>query len=373
VRALGAIFTWVTRRHTRGPLLFLVGALFALIVASLPLTGDPGSSARFRTTPVMHLGAARIVLLVLAVALPFVSLGLRRGVGSAAAVPLPVRQLGTFLAHGCLVAVSALLLFGISYALLRLRVGDPDARQAPIVVRTVLGSAPESATPIRGGHPVRMRIPYAGVPGDHPVVWLHLKPRLVLDMGAEASSMRGELMLHWRREGQAGFAPERITFRRNRPEILELRLDDPGVLNQAGGSRWQSGVLEIEFLQVPGTLVSVFDPDSIVLYGPRGYFLTALLRAFLALGLAAFPALALCHWLSGFVSYPIAVAGGLTGVLALALGAPGFSGMDPAARLAAGGAVGWGDLVGALLAAGICTLVVTALPFIDRRLREGSS
>ena len=92
----------------------------------------------------------------------------------------------------------------------------------------------------------------------------------------------------------------------------------------------------------------VLEPGAIILTGSRTPFAATFLRSFLLVALAAISLLGVCLWLSGFVAYPIAVAGTLTVLLTSMIASPWVPGrplIDPGARLSAGLALAWGDLL----------------------------
>ena len=115
----------------------------------------------------------------------------------------------------------------------------------------------------------------------------------------------------------------------------------------------------------------VFDAGSILLMGTRGSALATVLRSYLLLAMSALAVLATCQWFSGFVSYPLAVAATLTIVMVSITMVPWLPGApmpDPAAQIGFGGAVGWSDVLPALLKVASMCAVIAVLPFTDHRV-----
>ncbi|MAG58179.1 MAG: hypothetical protein CMJ83_17980 [Planctomycetes bacterium] len=378
MRPLFALTRWLVHRHFRGPIIPVCMVLFVLLALALPLLGETNSVLRRRSFIALHLGAGAIVLMLLAVVLPHASLGWRRGRGPGGGAGPMRRQASAFLAHGLLLSCAACALGLATYGFARLSLGDPDARGTPVIIRDVWGEGPSVVAPVTGaGPPLRLSLPFAGLPREQPIVRLRLAPRVVVDRRSRGDrqfgSMEAALELLWRPDAEPRWRRKTVRFRRGRAEIVELRLEDSRKMLELQDAGRISGSLEISLQRRGGGQVAVFEPGSIVLLGTRGRVLSTILRGFLLLALGAMPLLAVCQWFSGFVSYSIAVGATITVALAGALLDPWFPGaqlLDPGARVADGLALAWTDLWPTAVKAGAFGAFVILLPFSDRRVDE---
>jgi len=391
VRPFGALSGWLVRRHLRGPLVPFTVILFAAVALAQPTLGDPGSALRHRGMVALELGAGGLVLTLLALVLPYASLRLRRVSVPGGGPTIGVRQLGAFCGHAIIVLTTACLLAIATHAFVLMKVGDPDQRGRPPLVRQIWARVPDKETSLpRVGDALDFELPFSALPREQPIVRLRLAPRLISDGSRSTNRAHGGLDagvdLLWRVKKTGGLVGplrdrdfrnhEILRFSRGRPEIVELRLADAGDILRAGGGDWLAGSVQVRLRRRGGGQVPLFDPGSILLFGTRGSALATVFRSYLLLAVSALAVLATCQWFSGFVSYPLAVAATLTIVLASTTVAPWLPGApipDPAKQIGFGGAVGWTDLLPVLAKTGVMCAVIGGLPLVDRRIAGGGS
>lgn len=372
MRPLASAAAFFARRHLRGPLLPAIVALDLLVAGALPDAGTPGTVESLRLSSSLLLGAGAMLLVGVAAALPLASLGVRRGGGPGGALGPRGWLLASLLGQGLVLLLAACLLAAVSLLVLTARAGWRDGPGRRDAVRPVLASGPESAWTLDGGNAtVRatfelsrpsvfrdVQEPSAGIG-----VRLRLAPKVLVDPDPAAprlGSLVAPVDVRWRPAGATRWEEERATIFRGRPAHIDLRLSGRDIR-----------ALEISMRHASPGLVVAFEPGSIVALGPAVPFVTTFFRAFLGLGLAAFGLMAACHWLSGFVSYPLAVAGAATLLLvsaALPEFLPGVPARDPGSLIASGIAFAFRDLVPDGVKAGAAGAISCAAAYVDRRL-----
>lgn len=376
-----ALSGWFVRRHLRGPLVPVVMLAFAAVAAAQPILGDPGSALRHRGTVALLVGAGGLVLLLLALVLPHASVTIRRQSVPGGGPPLPGRQLGALLGHALTLTVVTCLLAIICQGLVRLRIGDPDARGTKPLVRSVWGRAPEARVRLlRGGPPLVLRLPFENLPREHPLIRLRFAPRMFLDPTHSGDGQHGltegAVDLRWRVRGERRIKHKVLRFSRGRPEKVDLRLREASESHRHQGADWLSGVLEVELSRRGGGQVPTFEPGSILMMGTRASAMGTIIRSYLLLGLSALAVLCVCQWFSGFVSYPLAVAATLTVALTSVMAAewlPGTPTVDPSELISFGAAVSWPALAGTGQKVLGASAVVVLLPLVDRRAGGGGT
>lgn len=342
------------RAHLRGPLVALLLLAFLVLGAGLPLIGEPGSADRLRHQASLVTSTAGILLMLVACGLPVASARARRRMAPGR-LGSRGQALVAFGGHGLVLLLVGCMLGLASLLLVTLMVRWPDAPEAPTLAREVLAAAPAAERMlVRGGKPLVLE---SRVPPQARGMTLRLAPLVRLREGERPGPggvLDSRLEVLWR-QGEAPWRRSRGALRRGRPTETRLALD-------AAGSR------EVEVrvrLTSPG-LALAFAPGDAVLVGGRSGATGALIRAVLVHALAALGLLAFTQWLSGFVAYPLAVAGALTAALAggtveladwqsldrIIGWLPGVALDDPAARLGVGLAPGWDQLLREALRSG---------------------
>lgn len=376
MKPFGALSTWLVRRHLRGPLVPVTIIFFSALAFAQPTLGEPGSALRHRGLVGLVLGAGGLILMLLALVLPYASLRLRRAPAPGGGPIMGLRQLGVFCGHSIALVATACVLAFATHAFVLVRLGDLDDRGRPPLVRDIWARAPSAETALpRVGDRLDLELPFSNLPREQPVVRLRLAPRLLYDAAGYHDTAHGGLDaavdLFWRVKGRRQAHHQILRFARGRPEVIDLRLRDGQDVLHARGGDWLEGAIEVRLQRRGGGQVPVFDAGSILLLGTRGSALATVLRSYLLLAISALAVLATCQWFSGFVSYPLAVAATLTIALVSTTFAPWLPGAalpDPAAQIGFGAAISWADLLPVSIKAAILAGVVALLPLVDRRL-----
>jgi hypothetical protein len=337
----------------RSPILVVVLAAFALLVASLPESGGSGTE-RVRQSVSWILAAGSALLCVTALLVPVVG-------GAPAARSREARLVGgrpANLAHAAaglafLVFLAGALALG-SWLVILLRFGNPDGRFEGAVVRRV---AWDNAAAIR----VRPGEAWTSgkiAPGPHGgSILVEIRPRVRFLPASGAASLPSrpagppELELSWRADG-GRTRTRRTPVATGRPIVEAIELG-PGTRS-----------LELGLASAARNVEVRLDAGSFSVLGTRAGCFAVVARALLVVACAASVLGIVAQWFSNFVSPLIAVAAALTLAL-VAVVAGAVSGwdplpVDPVSAFRHGHDTAWTDVLRAAAAAAVAMLVGSA-------------
>jgi hypothetical protein len=350
----------------RSPIVVVVLAAFALMVASLPGTPGPGAAERVRQATSWMLAAAAALLGVTALVVPVSG-------GAPATRFRESRLLGgraSNLGHGLAGLAFLVFLAGVLalvvWLVILLRFGNPDAQFQGAVVRRVLWRN-EAAISLPPGRSWTSVIP---APGAH------------------AGSLLVEIRPHVRFLGRAGqpseSAPASAPARGAGPPELELSWSADGGKPRTRRVHAQTGRPIVETIEVPlaartialgvasaGADVDLgIEPGAMAVLGSRVGCFAVAARALLVVACAASVLGVLAQWFSNFVSPAIAFAAAVTlafaAVVASAIWGFDLLRLDPVAAFRRGHETAWAD-VGRAAAASAAAAVLGAAAAVGRR------
>lgn len=361
--------------HVRGAFFPLIGAAYLAIVLALPTAGRAGSLERPRSAASTALSFGGMALLVAALTLPAASLAQRRGLGPGGRLWHREWLLSGIMGHGLVLLTAAVVLSVLSMGVIWLREGG-RLEHRDGVVRECVGEGPPARSFIGEGlserkFEFRFETPriLRSAKDQRFTAEVRLAPRVILDLSAGASRSTGfrcEARVRCR-VNKTDLFRETVTFVRGRPGEFRLEVSSELATHQ----------LEIVFEQVTPGLVLDFPVGSVkVLTAPLPLFSTVV-RGFLISWTAAVSLSATCAWFSGFMAFPLAMAGCLVLFLSGFLAPewiPGALHVEPARRVAEGIAIVWSDLLLPTAKAMLIVLLVTVLAYVDPRVggRRGS-
>lgn len=351
----------------RSPIVVVVIAAFALIVASLPDTPEPGAAERVRQATSWMLAAATALLCVTALVVPVSG-------GAPATRFRESRLLGGRASNfGHALAGLAFLVFlaGVlalaAWLVILLRFGNPDGRFQGAVVRRVLWRN-EAAIALPPGQSWASEI---AAPGAHAgSVLVEIRPQLRFPgRGGQPSPAsrpasapaRGagvpELEISWSADG-GKLRSRRVQAQTGRP-IVETIQVPPG-----------ARTIALRVASAGGDVDLGIEPGGMSVLGSRVGCFAVAARALLVVACAASVLGVLAQWFSNFVSPAIAFAAAVTLALAAVVVSAvwGFDllRLDPVAAFRRGHETAWAD-VGRAAAASAAAAVLGAVAAVGRR------
>jgi len=366
VRAFLSCLLFLVSHHVRSPFILVSLILFSLTVSAAPEVSESGLIFSLRTAGSFSLGVGHVVLLSLALVLPFVSRHHSSRSRFGAARGRWFLQGASVAAHGAFLLLLALCLVPVAFAIMSLRQSTDVGSTRQPIVREVLDSSEPFL--LHEKEPTRIfQLDVSGLAPESRELHVRFRPSVVVikRRAPQALRMSFPLDIAWRPEGTGSWRLlEPITFRRNRSEQISFVVPVDAT----------PGRIELRLHQVGAGHALSFPRGGVLVLGGPASFVYSLILGFVVLGLAAWSLMACCLWFSRFVAYPLAVAAALTLLLIGAVSAtdifPGFPVTDPGRMMATGQAVGWGDLAGTGFLAVIWTGLAVALPFQDPRVEE---